>query len=95
MQNNIYIKLEDKLNNLDNIIDYIEKNISLQKTHHTNNLRNIIELDKNKKDALENKLDIINKFSNLIENIIKNKPEPNTINKKLVDYIGYDDYYNL
>ena len=27
----------------------------------------------------------------VIENIIKNKPRPETLDKELVNYIGYDD----
>lgn len=86
-------KLQEILNNIDNIIDNIKKNTFLQKTSETENLENIIKLDKQKKLDLEEKIESINKFSNLLDNIITNKPNPNSLDEKLVDYIGYNEYY--
>ena len=86
-------KLQEKLNNLDNIINNIEKNDFLQKTLQANDLKTIVEMDKKKKLDLYCKLDSINKFSNLLENIISEKPDPESLNSKLVNYIGYNDYY--
>jgi hypothetical protein len=86
-------KLQEKLNNLDNIIGHIEKNDSLQKKSLGNNLKTIGQMDKQNKLDLDSKLDTINKFSDLLENIISNKPEPESLDSKLVKYIGYDNYY--
>ena len=86
-------KLQDKLNNIDNINNKIEKNNSLKKTSEGDNLKTIIEMNKKDKLDLNNKLGTIEKFSGLLENIIKNKPNPDKLDKKLVDYIGYNDYY--
>ena len=87
-------KLQDKLDNIDNIINQIEKNNSLKKTSEGNNLKTIIEMDKKDKLGLNNKLNTIEKFSNMLENIIKNKPKPKTLNTNLVDLIGYKNYYS-
>jgi hypothetical protein len=84
-------KLQDKLNKIDNIINQIEKNNSLKKSAHGDNLKTIIEMNKRDKLSLNKKLDVVEKFSSLLENIIKNKPRPETLDKELVNYIGYDD----
>lgn len=87
-------KLQDKLNKIDKIIDTIEKDSFFKKINQGENLKKIIELDKKDKGNLEKKIVVINKFSAKLENIISNKPEPETLDKKLVEYIGYDDYYS-
>ena len=87
-------KLQDSLNKIDIIINQIEKNNYLKKTDQGDNLSKIIELNKKDKMELKNKLDTVEKFSKMLENIILTKPEPETIDKNLVDYIGYNNYYS-
>ena len=87
-------KLQEKLNNIDDIINQIEKDNNLKKNNQGVNLKRIIELDKRDKDSLEKKMETIKRFSANLENIISNKPEPETLDAKLLDYIGYADYYN-
>lgn len=86
-------KLQEKLNKIDNIIGLIEKDYNLKKNNQGVNLKRIVELDKRDKDNLEKKMETIKRFSAKLENIISNKPEPETLDAKLVDYIGYADYY--
>jgi type I restriction-modification system DNA methylase subunit len=86
-------KLQEKLNKIDNIIGQIEKDNNLKKNNQGVNLKRIVELDKRDKDNLEKKMETIKRFSAKLENIISNKPEPETLDAKLVDYIGYADYY--
>ncbi len=86
-------KLQEKLNNIDNIISQIEKDNNLKKNNEGLNLKRIIELDKKHKEILNKKIETIKKFSTKLENIISNKPEPETLNANLVDYIKYTDYY--
>lgn len=86
-------KLQDSLNNIDSIINQIEKNNYL-KIDQGDNLRKIIELNKKDKMELMNKLETVEQFSKLLENIILTKPEPETLDKNLVDYIGYNNYYS-
>lgn len=80
-------KLNGSLNKIDKIIETIEKNNSLKKTNQGENLKRIIELNKKNKDNLEDKLATIKRFSAKLENIISNKPEPTSLDKKLVEYI--------
>ena len=87
-------KLNGSLNKIDKIIDTIEKNDYLKKTNQGENLKRIIELNKKNKNNLSSKLATIKRFSEKLQNIISNKPEPESIDKKLVEYIGYDDYYS-
>lgn len=87
-------KLQESLNKIDKIINTIEKNNSLKKTEQGENLKNIIQLNQKNKDRLEEKLITIDKFSGLLENIIKNKPKPTLFNKELIEYIDYDNYYS-
>lgn len=87
-------KLQEKLNNIDDIISQIEKNNNLKKNNQGVNLKRIIELDKKDKNSLEKKMETIKRFSAKLENIISNKPEPETLDAKFVNYIGYVDYYN-
>ena len=86
-------KLQDSLNKIDIIINQIEKNNYLEKTDQGDNLKTIIELNKKDKIELINKLDSVEKFSRILENIILTKPEPETLDKNLVDYIGYNNFY--
>lgn len=86
-------KLDDKLNNIDNIIKQIKKNDYLQIQDKGVNLKNIIEMNKKDKANLDVKLNTIEKFSTLLENIIINNPNPDSLDTRLVDYLSYDDYY--
>lgn len=85
--------LNKKINNIDNIIEQIKKNSFLKKTNQEKNINTIIEMNNNEKINLINKLDIIDKFSNLLENIINNNPNPTLLDKKLVNYINYEQYF--
>ena len=87
-------KLQDSLNKIDIIISRIEKNNYLKKKDQGENLKTIIELNKKDKIELINKLYTVEKFSRILENIILTKPEPETLDKNLVDYIGYNNYYS-
>jgi hypothetical protein len=43
--------------------------------------------------SLLDKIDSIEKFNIILDKIIANKPSPDTLNPKLVKYIGYDNFY--
>ena len=87
-------KLEKQFENLNNIVKKIESNNILKKTKQSNNLENIFQLNEDNKINLNNKLNTIEKFTDLLDNLIINKPTPNTLNINLIKYTNYNNYYN-
>ena len=84
---------KNKLDKIDNIIGQIKKNDLLKKIDQGDNLSYIIKMNNTDKITLENKLEKIEKFSNKLEEIIKNKPDPKTLDNEIVDFIKYNDFY--
>jgi len=86
-------KLKKQLDNLDIIVNKIKSNSMLEKNNQGNNLENILKLNNNDKIDLDNKLNTIGKFNQILDNLITNKPEPNTLKPTLIKYTHYDNYF--
>ena len=84
--------INKQLDNIDNIIN----NIKQINVNNSKNLKNILKIKNNNynKKILDDKINLINSFSNKLNDIIIKKPNPNLLDKELVEYIGYDNYYN-
>lgn len=84
--------LQKQLNNLDLIEQTIKNNNKLQKQDDSQSLNSLIKLDIIQKEKLESKIKIIKKFTDKMDSIIENKPEPNTLKPELVEYLGYTGF---
>jgi len=87
-------KISFQLDKIEQIIKKIEK--SKLGISDPTNMNNILKINKNKfdKKSLDEKINKISLFTNQLNNLIVKLPNPDKIDKDLVEYTGYLSYYN-
>lgn len=87
-------KLEKRLANLDRIEMKIKQNLEYKKIQDAQMLGQIVKLNQVEKNNLDEKIHVIRKFIKKLDYLIESVPLVSTLDKNLLDYTGYETFYN-
>ena len=87
-------KLKEQLDNLDRIEMKIKYNDGLKKNKDGEIFKEIGKLNQVKKNDLDEKIKVIEKFIIKLDALREIKPIPSSLDNKLVEYIDYENFYN-